>query len=221
VSTGRAGIGWLCSSPPKAVSGCRGTSVPIPSGAAAGDPVAVPTCTARLPPSGGAAGACRRERRWFAGLRLGDRRREQRVASDRVRAMRRGRGGGPLGPDDHVSWALVSAARGRRFGFPRAVGHSWRASVQQGRAAARGLHGRLSSHASAMATSRAHTRFFRTSVLRRTRVDSTVEGRGWCRAERNGLWCLGFAPRCRRSRCEEVFIIAERRNCGWQHLRRS
>jgi hypothetical protein len=42
------------------------------------------------------------------------------------------------------------------FGFPRAVGHSWRASVQQGRAAARGLHGRLSSHASAMATSRAH-----------------------------------------------------------------
>jgi len=62
---------------------------------------------------------------------------------------------------------------------------------------------------------------FATSVFRWTRVDSTVEGCGWCRAERNGLWCLGFAPRCRRSRCEEVFIIAERANCGWRHLQRS
>jgi hypothetical protein len=65
VATGRAGIGRLEPSPPKVVLGGRGASAPRRSGAAAGEPAAVPTCTVRFPPSGGAARA-RSNRAWWS-----------------------------------------------------------------------------------------------------------------------------------------------------------
>jgi len=173
VSTGRAGGGWSFLSPPKAALGCRWTSVQRSSGAAAGDPVAVPTCTARLSPSGERLGLVRCERRWLTGFGPA----VAGVSSGRVRACtgrvgHRGRGGGPLGSDGPV--------RGQRCPRVRLRGPGTRP-------------GKESRQVHVVATSRA-TVWFVKPFLRRSRVDSTVEGLGWSRTERHGQRQRGVRP---------------------------
>jgi hypothetical protein len=70
---------------------------------------------------------------------------------------------------------------------PRAVGHSWRASVQQGRAAAPGRSTVGCRVSRERWQHRERIRLVRDFVFRWTCVDSMVESDGWCRAERDHL----------------------------------
>lgn len=226
-SAGRAGHGRALGRFPKAERRASRSFGFAASARGGGSSAANADVHGAAPPPGRAAGRTRSERRWSKGFGpeiVG-------VSIEQARSR------GPVDGVAHGATVAAAGLPGRPFVCRMGIRVRSAVNANAGfpeRSAGRG--GLRSDVAGSAATDappvdspvtrwrwqhREGTHLVRGLRFPRVRVDSSVEGCGWCRAERQGHRCRGGSPPTRRrSRCT-VLTSCRGSHRGWRHPRRS